>query len=425
MDLFEYRDNQLYCEETSVTEIVRQVGTPAYIYSAGTFQMHYQRLAEAFAALRPTICYSVKCNSNVHVCQLLAQMGSGFDVVSGGELFRAIQAGGDPGRMVFAGVGKTDDEINQAMDVGLGLFNIESQAELENIQQIAVSRRGLASAALRINPDVDPKTHRHTTTGKRENKFGVDVDRAREIFLKHHEHRYLKLRGIHLHIGSPVNSSQPYVDAITKGLALIDELAGKGVQIDTLDIGGGFGADYHTHQAPLAADYAADIVPMLNDRDLRIIMEPGRTLAANAGILVTRVIYVKKSPDKTFVIVDAAMNDLIRPALYGAFHFIWPVEPVDGLTPPQRAEQLDLPGLQTYDVVGPVCESADCFAAARKLPPVQRGDLLAIFTAGAYGFAMSSQYNSRPRPPELLVQGKLTRLIRRRETYQDLVAYEL
>ena len=424
MDLFEYRDGQLYCEQVPVAQIAQQLGTPTYIYSAGTFVQHYQRLVQAFAALQPTVCYSVKCNSNIHICRLLAQQGSGFDVVSGGELFRAVQAGGDPAKMAFSGVGKTDDEISQAIDAGLGLFSIESLQELENVQQIAASRKTVVNAALRINPDVDPKTHRYITTGKRENKFGVDIARAEDIFLKHHQHQYLKLRGIHLHIGSQITSAGPYTEAIAKVLELADRLAAKGVRIDTLDLGGGFGADYHTDQAPLSADFADKIVPLLKDRQMKLFMEPGRTIAANGGILVARVLYVKPSGDKTFIVVDAAMNDLIRPMLYQAFHFIWPVKPVDDLTPPRRAEQLDLPGLEKYDVVGPICET-DCFAYGRMLPRLKRGDLVAIFAAGAYGFTMASQYNSRPRAAEVLVQDGLTKLIRRRETYQDLIAAEV
>ncbi|NLX05518.1 MAG: diaminopimelate decarboxylase [Phycisphaerae bacterium] len=425
MDLFEYRDGQLHCEEVAVSRIAEEIGTPCYVYSASTFLGHYQRIAEAFAELDPLICYSVKCNGNVHLLRLLAKAGAGFDVVSGGELFRAIQAGGDPSKMVYAGVGKTDAEINQALDVGLGAFNIESEAELENIRSIAAARRIPARALLRVNPDVDPKTHRYTTTGKKQTKFGVDIEEAQRIFTAHAGDKYLRLSGVHIHLGSPINTIDPYVEGIRKVLDLIERLRGEGVAIDTVDIGGGFGADYQSEQAPLGKVYAEAIVPLLKGRGLRVIMEPGRAIAGNSGILVTRVLYLKRSGEKQFVVVDAGMNDLIRPTLYEAFHFIWPVEVAAGMVPSRRVEKPEIEGLSKYDVVGPICETGDRFAADRSMPAVNRGDLLAIFTAGAYGFTMSSQYNARPRAAEVLCEGKLMRLIRRRETYQDLVAAEI
>lgn len=425
MDLFQYRDGSLYCEATEIRQIVEQVGTPVYVYSANTFIDHYRKIAAAFAELDPLICYSVKCNSNVHICRLLAKVGAGFDVVSGGELFRAIQAGGDPARMVYAGVGKTDQEINQALDVGLGWFNVESVPELENLRRITAERKIAASAALRINPDIDPKTHRHTATGKKHSKFGVDIEQAEDIIKKYARHDYLRLTGLHLHIGSPINSTEPYIQAIEKVLRLIDSLRKQGYTINTLDMGGGFGADYTSEQAPISEVYATAIIPLLRNTGLKIIMEPGRAIAANSGILVARVLYVKESLEKRFAIVDAGMNDLIRPAFYDAFHFVWPVQVRADQVPAGRAEQPNVPGLTTYDVVGPICESSDCFAKGRALPELHRGDLVALFTAGAYGFAMSSQYNSRPRVPEVLVEGTLSRLIRRRETYQDLIDPEV
>lgn len=429
MDMFRYDHGQLFCEQVSVTEIADQVGTPCYVYSAQTILDHYHKLSAAFAELDPLICYSVKCNWNLHICRLLAGAGSGFDVVSGGELYRAIQAGGDAQKMVYAGVGKTDQEINQALDVGLGLFNIESEEELENIQRIAAGRRIPARAALRVNPDVDPKTHRYTTTGKKETKFGVDIERAERIFRRYRDAQYLNLTGVHIHLGSPINSTEPYVQGIKKVLGLIEKLTAAGIAIDTINIGGGFGADYETDQAPAFTDYAEAIIPLLKSADkgvdYKIILEPGRPLLANAGILLARVLYIKSSGDKTFAIVDAGMNDLIRPALYEAFHFIWPVTVAEGLVPSRRQASPDLAGLTTYDVVGPICETGDCFAKDRPLPSLKRGDLIAIFAAGAYGFSMSSQYNSRPRPAEVLVEGNLSRLIRRRETYQDLLGPEI
>lgn len=426
MDKFEYRNGQLFCEDVSITDIAKQVGTPAYIYSGNTFIEHYRKIASAFAPVNPIICYSVKCNSNIHICKLLAKEGAGFDIVSGGELFRAIQAGATPSKMVYAGVGKTDAEINQALDAGIGWFNIESVPELENLQRITSERKIATKAALRINPDIDPKTHKHTATGKKHSKFGVDIEHAEEIIKKYAKHPFLSLTGIHIHIGSPINSTTPYIEAITKILKLIDNLRKDGFEIDTLDIGGGFGADYITNQSPLAADYAKDILPLIKDKNFKhIILEPGRSIAANAGILVTQVLYVKESANKRFAIVDAGMNDLIRPVLYDAFHFIWPVNVEQKYVPANRSETPDIEGLQEYDVVGPICESGDCFAKQRKLPELKRGDLLAIFSAGAYGFTMSSQYNSRTRTPEVLIDGKFSKLIRRRETYQDLISAEL
>ena len=424
MDHFAYRDGQLFCEEVAVGDLADEVGTPVFVYSQATVLHHYGRVVEAFAELDPVICYSVKSCGNVHICRLLAEQGAGFDVVSGGELFRALQAGADASRITYAGVGKTDREINEAIDAGIGLFAVESEAELANIARIARERRTPVNAALRINPDVDPKTHRHTSTGKRETKFGVDLARARRAFEDLGRDDYMRLNSLHLHIGSPVNSVGPYVEAITKALALIDELRGAGFEIEQIDIGGGFGADYHEDQAPLAVDYAEAIVPLLRDQGLRVVMEPGRSIIANAGILVARTQYTKASGDKAFVIVDAGMNDLLRPTLYEAYHFIWPVRPADGCVPTSREEGLKMPGTSLVDVVGPICETGDSLGLARHLPPVQRGDPLAIFTAGAYGFAMSSQYNSRCRAPEVLVTGGDYRIIRRRETYEDLIAAE-
>jgi diaminopimelate decarboxylase len=424
MDYYEYRDGELYCEQVPVARIAEQVGTPTYLYSRQTILHHYQQIVKAFAELKPIICYSIKSCPNLHICRLLAEHGSGFDVVSGGELFRALRAGAAPARITYAGVGKTDREINEAIDAGIGLFNVESPAELENISLIAHQRRREVRAALRINPDVDPKTHRYTTTGKKETKFGVDLERAKQVFHAFGRDQFLRLTGVHLHIGSPVNSVQPYQEALAKVLALVDDLKGQGLEIDTIDIGGGFGADYSDKQAPLAAEYAEGIVPLLRDRGLRVVMEPGRSIIANAGVLITRVLYIKTSGEKLFVIADAAMNDLIRPSLYGAFHFIWPVRPANGCAPPKREEGLRPDGAVLVDVVGPVCETGDFLGAERYLPPVHRGDLLAVFTAGAYGFSMSSQYNSRCRAAEVLVSGKDHQVIRRRETYEDLIAAE-
>ncbi len=425
MDQFVYRDGELYCENVPVARIAEAVGTPTYVYSAATFRGHYRAVTEGFRDLRPIICYSIKSCQNLHILKLLTGLGAGMDVVSGGELYRALKAGADPARIVYAGVGKSDAEINQAIDAGIGWFNIESEAELANLVEIARQRRQVVRAALRVNPDVDPKTHRHTSTGKRESKFGVDLERARRVFDEFGRSEHVRLCGIHLHIGSPVFTVEPYIEAVTKALDLIAELRAAGFTIDTLDLGGGFGASYHDGQSPMPGDYAARIVPLLKGQNLQVIIEPGRSISANAGILLGRTVFVKRGGDKQFIIIDAAMTELIRPALYDAFHFAWPVAPGPRFVPPGRRTDLDMPGCTAADIVGPVCETADFLARDRKLPPVQRGDLMAVFTAGAYGFVMASHYNSRPNAAEVLVDGDSFRTIRRRETYDDLLAAEI
>jgi diaminopimelate decarboxylase len=394
------------------------------VYSAGTFAGHYRTIAAAFGRLRPLICFSVKSCQNVHILRRLAALGAGMDVVSGGELYRALRAGVEPGRIVYAGVGKTDREINEALEAGIGWFNVESEAELANLCAIAGQRQQKVRAALRVNPDVDPKTHRHTTTGKRETKFGVDLERARRVFETFGRDRFVALRGIHLHIGSPVLSAEPYVEAIGKAVKLIRSLRQASFTIETLNIGGGYGANYQDEQSPQPEVYADRIVPLLADENLQVIVEPGRSIAANAGILVVRTQYVKQGGDRQFLIVDGAMTDLIRPALYDAFHFAWPVVCGKDFQPPGRKADLHLPGCAEVDIVGPVCETSDFLAKGRFLPPVQRGDLIAVFTAGAYGFVMASHYNSRPNAAEVLVDGANCEVIRRRETYADLVAAE-
>lgn len=424
MDHFIYREGELFCEHVPIARIADEIGTPAYVYSAATLVDHYNRIAGAFSEVRPIICYSIKSCQNIHIARLLADRGAGMDVVSGGELYRALKAGADPKKIVYAGVGKTDREINEAIDAGIGWFNIESEAELENLIAIAGSRKQQVRAALRVNPDVDPKTHRYTTTGKKETKFGVDIERAQRVFKQYGEDNFVRLCGIHLHIGSPVNIVDPYVQAITKALALIEDLRKDGHTIDTLDIGGGFGAHYEAEEAPPAVDYAGQIVPLLKGTGLQIILEPGRSIAANAGILVARTLYMKSSGDKHFAIIDAAMSELIRPSLYEAYHFVWPVKPGNAFVPKDRGTSVQFKGTVEMDVVGPICETGDCLAKGRPLPPLRRGDLLAVFSAGAYGFTMASHYNSRPNVAEVLVQGDNFRVIRRRETYEDLIAAE-
>ncbi len=428
MDWFEYRDGQLFCEQVNLDDLVARIGSPVYVYSKRTFLDHYDRLAKAFVELDPILCYSIKSCGNVHICKILADRGAGMDVVSGGELVRAQRAGAAMNKVVYAGVGKTDAEIRQAIEARIGWFNIESEAEFKNTAMIAKQMGVEAHAALRVNPDVDANTHAKTTTGKKETKFGVDIDRAEAFFEKYGRDPFLKLTALHLHIGSPIYSAQPYVAAITKALHLIKTLKAKGHTVTALDIGGGFGANYETDQSPIAEDYAKQIVPLLKDFHAgggRVILEPGRTIAANAGVLVTRVQYIKTSGRKKFVIVDTGMHHLIRPTLYDSFHFIWPTSVAPMHQPKTRTRDMDMPSLETCDVVGPICETGDYLALGRALPPVARGDLLCVFSAGAYGMVMASNYNAMPRPPEVLVDRDKATLIRRRETYDDLLAGEL
>lgn len=427
MDHFAYRDGRLFCEDVDMVELARLAGTPTYVYSRATLTHHYTRLVEAFALARPTICFSIKSCPNLGVLRTLAALGSGMDVVSGGELRRALLAGVPGERIVYAGVGKTDAEITRALDAGVGTFNIESEMEFQVVAALAAERGATARAALRVNPDVDPATHKYTTTGTAETKFGVDLSRAREFFGRFAGHRHLRLTGLHLHIGSPVASPDPYVRALEKTAAVMDDLARDGHAVDTLDLGGGFGADYRTGQSILASEYAARIVPLLApmvERGVRVILEPGRFISANAGVLLTSVQYVKQTAAKKFLVCDAGMHTLIRPALYGAFHFVWPASCAPQHVPPRRDERPDLPGLEACDVVGPICESSDFLAQDRPLPPAARGDVLAVFGAGAYGMSMASRYNSHPLPAEVLVDGPRATVVRRRETWDDLVAHE-
>jgi diaminopimelate decarboxylase len=428
MDHYAYRDGRLFCEDVDLCELARRAGTPTYVYSRATLTHHYSRLSEAFAPLHPTICYSVKSCPNLGVLRVLAGLGSGMDVVSGGELRRALLAGASADKIVYAGVGKTEAEIIEALAAGVGTFNIESEPEFQVIAALAAERGATARAALRVNPDVDADTHKYTTTGTAETKFGVDLSRAPDFFRRYAGHKHLKLTGLHLHIGSPVASPDPYVRAIQKTLAVIEQLRTDGHTIDTLDLGGGFSADYRTGQSLAASDYAARIVPLLAPlaaSGVRIILEPGRFISANSGVLLTQVQYVKQSAAKKFLVCDAGMHTLIRPALYGSFHFVWPASCAPQHVPPRRDEKLDLPCLEPCDVVGPICESSDFLAQDRPLPPMARGDILAVFGAGAYGMSMASRYNSHPLPAEVLIDGAHASVVRRRETYDDLVAHEL
>lgn len=427
MDSFTYIETSLRCEDVPVSAIAESAGTPCYVYSRATVLAHFDRLTKAFAPLDPLLCFAIKSCPNLSICRLLAERGAGMDIVSGGELQRALAAGVDPGTCVYAGVGKTDVEIVAALEAGVGWFNIESEQELRTINRLAADTGLHCRAALRVNPDIDGNTHKYTTTGTRTTKFGVDIARARAVFEAHGANQPCSLEGIHLHLGSPIYSADPYERGVAAALGLIDQLAADGIAVTMLDLGGGFGADYVSGQSPSAADYAGILVPLLEERvkgGLRIVMEPGRSIVANAGVLLVRVTYTKDTGDKRFIICDGGMNVLLRPSHYEAFHFMWPACVAAEHVPPRRAESMDLPGLQRVDVVGPVCETGDFLALDRELPPMQRGDLLAVFTAGAYGMSMANHYNSLPLPAEVLVDGDTVTVIRRRETYDDLMAHE-
>ena len=428
MDHFNYRKGKLFAENVDVETIADEVGTPAYIYSKATFTEHLQKVQKAYGEIETTICFSVKACGNINILKFLAEQGSGFDVVSGGELYRVLQAGGDPANVVYAGVGKTDSEIVEALNAGIGYFNIESEAELDNLIRLAKQNNTAKGtgpkAALRVNPDVDYKTHAYITTGRKETKFGVDIERAQKVFADYGDNGLVDLCAIHVHLGSGGKTIDPYVDAVTRIMPLLDSLRGKGHAIEALDLGGGYGADYESGSVPSAADYAAGIVPLLKDTDLKLILEPGKSICANAGILLSRVLYTKKGGAKEFIIVDASMNDLIRPSLYDAFHFIWPAKVPDNFVPAERNMGLQPNGTRAFDVVGPICEATDFLAKNRFLPPMERGELLSVFTAGAYASTMSSNYNARCRAPEVLVDGESFSVIRRRETYEDLTALE-
>ncbi len=424
MDYFSYKKGKLFAEGVDVERIAVEVGTPVYIYSKATFKEHLEKIRKAYSEIDTTVCYSVKACGNINILRFMAEAGSSFDIVSGGELYRVLQAGGEASKIVYAGVGKTDKEITEGLDADIAYFNIESESELENLIRLAKQKNKNPRAALRVNPDVDPKTHRYTTTGKKETKFGVDIERAQKLFSDYGNNGTVQLCAIHIHLGSAGHTVEPYTEALEKVLALIEQLRRDGFAIEAVDIGGGYGADYVSGASPAAADYASAIVPLLKDKHLKLILEPGASIAANAAILLTQVLYLKTGGGKKFVIVDAGMNDLVRPPLYDAFHFIWPAKVEEKFVPDRRDRDLQLAGTEIVDVVGPICESADFFAKNRALPPVKQGHLLSIFTAGAYGFSMSSNYNARGRAAEVLVDGSKFSIIRKRESYEDMTALE-
>jgi diaminopimelate decarboxylase len=425
MDHFHYKDRVLHCDGVPVPELAQRYGTPLFVYSQRTMLHHLTELQQAFAEAKPLICYSVKTNGNLALCRLMVEHGAGIDVTSGGELYRALRAGATGDRIVFAGVGKTDPEIRAALENGVFLFNVESEAELLNLGEVARGMDTKASAALRVNPDLPPKTHAKTDTSVKGVKFGLDIDSVLEFAEKVVGHAGVQVVGLHMHLGSPILSTEPYRQGVEKGLMLIDRLRKQGHNIRYLNMGGGFGIHYRKKEALPASAFAEVILPAVKASGCELILEPGRFIVGNAGILVSRVVYTKETGGKRYVIQDAAMNDLIRPTLYDSFHRIWPVAPAPGLPTPPEDYEADIPGTLKQDVVGPVCESGDFLAKDRRLPPLSRGDLMATFSAGAYGMAMSSNYNGRPRAAEVLVNGTEHRLIRRRETYEDLVRQEV
>lgn len=411
MDHFNYNGDQLFAEDVPLDNIAEQFGTPCYVYSRATLERHWHAFDKALGDHPHLICYAVKANSNIALLNLFARLGSGFDVVSIGELQRVIKAGGDPKKVVFSGVAKTHDEMREALEIGIHCFNVESESELFRLQDIAKSLNKKAPVSLRINPDVDAKTHPYIATGLKENKFGIDIQDAKRLYKEAKELSNINVIGVDCHIGSQLTELAPFLDALDHLLVLVDELEAEGIHIDHVDLGGGLGVRYKDETPPHPREHAAALVEKLKDRDLTIILEPGRAIAANAGVLLTKVEYLKSNQDKHFAIVDAAMNDLLRPALYQAWQDIIPVDKSSNKAAVE------------YDIVGPICETGDFLGKARSLS-IDVGDLLVVRTAGAYGFCMSSNYNSRPRAAEVMVDGDKAHLIRKRETLEDLYAHE-
>jgi diaminopimelate decarboxylase len=411
MDHFDYRDGRLWAEGVDLAVLAAEHGTPAYVYSRATLERHWRAFDSAFGARPHLVCYAVKANSNLAVLNLLARLGSGFDIVSGGELERVLRAGGDPGKVVFSGVGKQPAEMRRALEIGIRCFNVESAPELEQLQQIAAELDVRAPVSLRVNPDVDAGTHPYISTGLKENKFGIAVEDARAVYRRARELPNIRITGLDCHIGSQLTDTRPFVDALARVLDLARALEQDGIALEHLDLGGGLGVRYRDEQPPQPADYLQPLLEALRDCPYEILIEPGRAIIANAGLLLTRVTYLKCGAHKNFAIVDAAMNDLLRPALYGAWQDIIPVAPRTGGSK------------RTYDVVGPVCETGDFLGKDRELT-LEPGDLLAVRSAGAYGFSMSSNYNTRPRAVELLVDGEQVHVARQRESLDDLMRGE-
>jgi diaminopimelate decarboxylase len=414
MHEFKYINNHLYCEKARVEDLAKKFGTPLYVYSYHTIIDHFMKLKNAFGRIDPLICYSVKANSNLAILRALVDKGAGLDVVSGGELFRAIKAGCPAEKIVYASVGKTDEEIEEAIRRRILFFNVESLPELRNINRISKRLNRITQVAIRINPDVEPKTHKYITTGKLTNKFGIDFKSANQILSLCNTMSNIRITGLHIHIGSQITESVPYVAAIKKLTAFIGKLRKNCIRLEYLNIGGGLGIVYNQETPQTAQNFASKILPLLERAGLKIILEPGRFVVGNSGIMVAKVLYVKTTPKKKFVIVDAGMNDLIRPALYDAYHQVLPL-----ITKSRKTKS------EKVDVVGPICESADFFAKERVIPKVKEGDYLAVMSAGAYGFSMSSNYNSRPRAEQVMVVKDRCFVIRGRESREDLIRNEI
>jgi diaminopimelate decarboxylase len=410
-DVFQHINGELFAENVAVSDLAEQFGTPLYVYSRKAFSDHYMAYANAFAGQDALVCYATKANSNIAVLNVLAKLGAGFDIVSVGELERVLKAGGDPSKVVFSGVAKTADEMRRALAVGVHCFNVESAAELERLNDVAIEMGVKAPISLRVNPDVDAQTHPYISTGLKENKFGVDIDVAKEVYARAKQLPGLEIKGVDCHIGSQLTQLDPYLDALDRVLNLVDALQQQGIELEHIDLGGGLGVTYDDEVPPTPQDFADAILPKLAGRNLKIIMEPGRSIAANAGIFVTQVEFLKSNGDKNFAIIDGGMNDLIRPALYSAFQRIVEVQPRTNTDK------------KLYDVVGPVCETGDFLGKDRELA-ILPGDLLAVKSSGAYGFAMASNYNTRNKPAEIMVDADQSHLIRRRETIADQLSAE-
>ena len=413
MNHFEYRNGEMFAEQVPLKRIAKEVGTPAYVYSLATLKRHFKVFDQAFAKARHIVCFSVKANSNLALLRAFAKEGSGFDIVSEGELFRALKVGADPRKIVFSGVGKKRQEIEYALKSGILMFNVESEEELFALDEIAAGIGKKAPISLRVNPDVDPQTHPYISTGMKKAKFGVDIKKSLETYRKAVSLKNVEVVGVDCHIGSQLTSVTPFVDALAKVREYLDrvlagEMKKEGAQIRYLDLGGGLGINYHDETPPLPDEYAKAIIQGLEGLDITLILEPGRVIVGNAGILLTEVQYIKETDTKKFIIVDGGMNDLIRPALYGSYQAIQPVIE-------NNADKV------VADVVGPICESGDFFAKDREIARPKRGDLLAVMSAGAYGFTMASNYNSHPKPPEVLVDGDQYYIVRRRESLDDLI----
>lgn len=411
MHHFQYKEKELYCEDVRIRDIAGEVGTPLYLYSHATIEQHLRVFDRAFEGFPHLTCYSVKANSNLALLNLVARRGGGVDIVSGGELYRALRAGIDPEKIVYSGVGKKEEDLEYALRSNILLFNVESTQEIYKLNDVAKGLNRKANIALRINPDIDPQTHPYISTGLRENKFGIPINQALEEYTRAAGLSHLAIQGISCHIGSQLTRISPFVDTLRSLLALSEELARAGIPVQYLDLGGGLGITYDEEKPPHPDEYAQAVKKELLSTDLTLILEPGRVIVGNAGILVVRVLYTKKVEGKRFIITDGAMNDLLRPSLYGSFHAIQPVVPHNG----KRVKA---------DIVGPICESGDFLARDREIEDVEQGDFLAVMSAGAYGFSMSSNYNSRPRAAEVMVRDNRFEVIRQRETYEDLVKGE-